>query len=135
MFKRFVLTLTLIFTLCGCGQYNPVLESKPLKEQATVLQLVYLPDTRSSDISPGISMSGNVVFTVSESGHKEIHGVIFRCAEHKKTFTILSKELFDGLTPSQEVTLEYVELYKIDPETKARIIQDYKTKNVIAPSK
>lgn len=118
-------------TLLSC---NPELKSEPMYEQAEVIQMVYLPDTQRTDMAPGISMSGKVVFTVVTTGHSEYWGVVFRCKDHNKTFTLAGKDIYEKVKQGQIVQLKYIEYFttrKNQFGTLEKVILGYTTLEVI----
>ena len=125
-----ILGLFIIFGITNCNEFKKY-KSSPLIEKGEVTQLIYLPNTEQVDIAPGIGLNGNTTFTFISTGHKEIWGVIFRCYNHNKTFSLLSKEVYEKVRVGQIVDLKYIELYKI--RNGERIIYDYKTIEVTVP--
>lgn len=124
MRKLYAFALVGICLICSCTKTTYSTEKY---ENAEVLQLVYLPDTRVTSPTSGFSTSGNFVFGVTTTGHKEMFGAIFRCQDHGKTFTLIGKEnIFDKVKQGQIVKLKYVEKYEdgelVDIETKEVII-------------
>ena len=127
MKKQFIIfVISILMLVVGCDRsYHE--KSGPLTETAKVLQLVYLPNTQRTDLAPGFSSSGKMTFTMINTGHEEIFGVVLRCSKHNKTFTYLNKELYSISQPGDVLELTYYDIYKVNPDTKERILIDTQT--------
>lgn len=129
---RMLLPLMLILVFLGCDyKYEKV---GPLYEKAEVVQLVYLPDTSSSNLAPGFDMKGKITFTIITTGHSEYHGVVFKCSKHQKNFTIKGKELFESVKVGQIVDVEYNEIHKVYDDGR-RELTEIKTTNIFFKEK
>jgi len=117
----FLVLISIFVALVSCNEQK----SDPLTEKAEVIQLVYLPDTQRTSLAPGFSGSGNVTFTVVSSGHEEYWGVVLRCSDHNKTFTLSGKTIYERVKVGQIVNLKYIEIFRIEDGEKK--VLDYKT--------
>ncbi len=136
MMKIKIFGIVLFLSLCllflflislSCKQ----IESEVMTEKAEVVNLVYLPDTHSSNIAPGFNSNGGVTFTVIKTGHGEYFGVVLRCEKHNINFTLSGKDLYEKVKIGKLVDLKYIEIYKIKKDKK--IFVKYKTINVSIP--
>jgi hypothetical protein len=107
MKKCFCLLVCVI--LSGCLDREVYEYSDVLSEPAKVITLVHSPRHSSSDVVTGITGNGDLTITPVSVQVPESWGVVFECKHGR--FVINRKELFDTLSPNQNVTIQYREIY------------------------
>lgn len=133
---RNLIMLGCVLLLVGCGLKFPQTKSSELKEeQAEIVSMTYVPHRSSTDISPGISMSGDFVMSINSVSFPEVWAVGFRCEGHNKTFILDNKELYQHARIGDRVILKYVDeirYFKEIPNSEEVI--DQHTKQIIFKS-
>ncbi|MDQ2932854.1 MAG: hypothetical protein M3Q80_00545 [bacterium] len=119
--KNLILALT-VLCLLGCKKTTTVY-SEVKKENATVVDLVYMPSNHGSGVGPTMSTTMNgdpqVGIAVTTVSIPEKYAVVFEC-QHGK-FVIQSdqkqtKALYQKLRRDQKVEVAYREIYEIVKE-------------------
>jgi len=118
--------LIMFVLVMGCGPSYQMEKTEVRTEKARIHQIVYMPDTRKTEIAPGWSFGegGGLTLTAIETGHEAIYGVVLKCERHNKVFTLLGKQFYDAVIASdaKDVQLDYVETYKIYEDGRRELI-------------
>lgn len=99
--------------LAGCVERR---ESPVKTERATVVQLAYLPASDGTTVRM-----------------PEVWAVVFRCADHQRTFALRDKGVYERAEVGTEVVLEYVDV--IEVRDGQEIVVDQQTKRVLFDAK
>ena len=125
--------VSLMFAALGCDKYSTTAEKT---ETATVVALSYTPKATGSGTAIGPTFSGGKmglsISSVSVTT-PEVWGVILRCSDHKKTFCLNSRAMFEQVKPGDTVTLIYVDdIVKLEATGETKI-RDSHTRRFIVP--
>ena len=133
-----LIIIFMLFVITGCEDSNRQIKESELKtETAEVITMTYVPYRSSASISPGFNMagSGGLVMSISRSSFPEVYATCLRCSEHKKTFCLDGKNLFNNVKIGDILILEYVdEIEFIQGETGTERIIDQHTKRIQFPN-
>ena len=115
---KFISLIVISMLLFGCDSISAIKLSELKEENAEVITMNYIPSRSSSSVSPGISMDGDLVLSMSSTSFPEVYTVTLRCLNHVETFTLQSKELFNRVKIGDGVILKYVDKIKYYPYDK-----------------
>jgi hypothetical protein len=125
--------VALMFAAIGCDKYSTTGEKT---ETATVVTLSYTPKATGSGTAIGPTFTGGKlgisISSVSVTT-PEVWGVILRCSDHKKTFCLNSKAMFEQVKPGDVVQLIYVDDIVTLEATGETKIRDSHTRRFIVP--
>lgn len=112
--KLVIAGMAIVFLLQGC--VREVTEYSPeLTEEATVVDVVYVPSRHGDGVGPTVGSNGEVGLAFTSVDIPEKYAVVFECQhgkfiiEHNQEKT---KELWQRLHRDQKVTVTYREEYR-----------------------